>query len=269
MTQDPDGSFHDTSLFQDLVEPRLKSLHFVMVEKRGIEPIRFSAAMTQRDRVNAFERAERSCSPEYMHNVTKQSRVADIVAAAVGLTHQPWARQIILAGHSEGTHVVTGVLRAMKGPNIAAAGLFASAGPIPFYGGYVARGAGNREQFQSVFDRIRMLQRADDDFIYEGLPARRWKTFWLDSTPIEDVRDSTVPLFVAQGTRDDTTLPADLFTLEAIRQQPNRPIRYVVVQEADHSFETPDGASHLADALDDFLLWAFDANRQSGLGLLK
>jgi hypothetical protein len=40
--------------------------------------------------------------------------------------------------------------------------------------------------------------------------------FLVDGTPIEDVRDSTVPLFVAQGTRDDTTLPADLFTLEAI-----------------------------------------------------
>lgn len=269
MTQDPDGSFHDTSLFQDLVAPRLNSLHFVMVEKRGVEPIRFSAAMTQRDRIDAFERATRSCSPEYIHNVTKQSRVDDIVATAVWLTHQPWARQIILAGHSEGTHVVTGVLRAMQGSNIAAAGLFASAGPIPFYGGYVARGAGNREQFQSVFDRIRMLQRADDDFIYEGLPARRWKTFWLDSTPIEDVRDSKVPLFVVQGTRDDTTLSADLFALEAIRQQPDRPLRYVVLDQGDHAFETPDGKSHLAEVLDDFVSWALDGNRKTALVVLK
>jgi hypothetical protein len=83
--------------------------------------------------------------------------------------------------------------------NIAAAALFASAGPTPFYGGYVARGAGDRQQFQSVFDRIRKLQSAEDDSMYQGLPARRWKTFWLDSTPIDDVRDSTVPLFVAQG----------------------------------------------------------------------
>jgi pimeloyl-ACP methyl ester carboxylesterase len=269
MTQDPDGSFHDTSLFQDLVAPRLSALHFVMVDKRGVEPVRFSAAMTQRDRINAFEEAGRSCSAEYIQNVTKQSRVADIIATTVALEHQPWAREIILAGHSEGTHVVTGVLRAMQRPNITAAGLFASAGPIPFFGGYVARGAGDRGQFQSVFDRIRMLQRADDDFIYEGLPARRWRTFWLDSTPIEDVRDSTVPLFVAQGGRDDTTLSADLFTLEAVRQQPNRPIRYVVVQDANHSFATPDGRSRLADVVDDFLRWALDANRESSLGQLK
>lgn len=269
MTQDPDGSFHDTSLFQDLVAPRLTSLHFVMVEKRGVEPIRFSATMTQRDKIDAFERATRSCSPEYMQNVTKQSRVADIVATVVGLSHEPWARQIILAGHSEGTHVVAGVLRTVQGSNIAAAGLFASAGPIPFYGGYVARHAGNREQFQSVFDRIRMLQRADDDFMWQGLPARRWKTFWLDSTPIEDVRDSKVPLFVVQGSRDDTTLAADLFALEAIRQQPNRPLRYVVLDQGDHAFETPDGKSHLAGLMDDFVGWALDSNRQTALAVVK
>ena len=94
---------------------------------------------------------------------------------------------------------------------------------------------------------------AGDDFMFEGLPARRWKTFWLDSTPIDDVRDSSVPLFIAQGTRDDTTLPADLFALETIRQQPNRPIRYAVLEQGNHAFETPDGRSHLAELFDDFV----------------
>jgi hypothetical protein len=94
---------------------------------------------------------------------------------------------------------------------------------------------------------------SSEHFIYLGLPARRWKTFWLESTPIEDVRDSKVPLFVVQGTRDDSTLSADLLALEAIRQQPNRPLRYVVLDQGDHAFETPDGNSHLAELLDDFV----------------
>jgi dipeptidyl aminopeptidase/acylaminoacyl peptidase len=114
-----------------------------------------------------------------------------------------------------------------------------------------------------------MLQHADDDFMYEGLPARRWKTFWLDSTPIEDVRDSSVPLFVTQGTRDDTTLSADLFALEAIRQRPHRPIRYVVVEGGDHGFGTPDGKSHIAELFDDFLGWALNTSRETGLGVLQ
>jgi hypothetical protein len=269
MTIDAIGTFHDTSLFQDLIAPRLSRLHFAMVEKRGVRPLRFTAEMTQQDKVNAFERAARECSTEYLQNVIKRARVDDVLATAKALTGQPWARQIILAGHSEGTHVTTGVLREVRASEVGVAGLFASAGPIPFYGGYVARGAGNRERFQSIFDRIRLLQGADDNSMYEGLPARRWKTFWLDSTPIEDVRDSTVPLFVAQGAADDTTLPADLFALEGIRQQPNRPLRYVVVERGNHAFETPDGKSHLDELFDDFLGWAFDGNRQTGLAVLK
>lgn len=83
------------------------------------------------------------------------------------------------------------------------------------------------------------------------------------------MRDSAVPLFVAQGSRDDTTLAADLFALEAIRQQPRRSLRYVVVEQGDHAFETPDRKSHLAELFDDFLAWALDAGRQTSLGTLK
>ena len=114
-----------------------------------------------------------------------------------------------------------------------------------------------------------MLQSAEDDFMHKGLPARRWKTFWLDSTPMEDVRDSAVPLFVAQGSRDDTTLPADLFALEAIRQQPRRAIRYVVVEQGDHAFETPDGKAHVSELFDDFVRWALDGKRQTSLATIK
>jgi pimeloyl-ACP methyl ester carboxylesterase len=197
MTIDADGTFHDTSLFQDLIAPRLSRVHVALVEKRGIDALRFSVEMTRQDKVSAFERASRACSAEYLRNATKQARVEDVLATLNALAGQPWVRQTIIAGHSEGTHVATGVLR--RTSDVAAAALFASAGPTPFYGGYVARGAGDRQQFQSVFDRIRMLQSAEDDSMHQGLPARRWKTFWLDSTPMDDVRDSTVPLFVAQG----------------------------------------------------------------------
>lgn len=114
-----------------------------------------------------------------------------------------------------------------------------------------------------------MLQQANNDLMYQGLPARRWKTFWLESTPIEDVKDSLTPIFVSQGSRDDTTLSADLFALEAIRQQPKRPLRYVVVDQANHLFETPDGKSRLAELFDDFSHWSLDANRRTSITSLK
>jgi pimeloyl-ACP methyl ester carboxylesterase len=267
VTVEADGTLHDTTLFQDLIQPRLEKLHFAAVEKRGVGPLRFSAEMTHQDKVDAFERAQRECSTEFLRHATKQNRVEAILATIDALARQRWAGPVILAGHSEGTHVVTGVLRGPK-PGVAAAGLFASAGPTPFYGHYVARGAGDRAEFRRVFEEVRMLQRANDDFLHDGLPGRRWKTFWLQSTPIEDVRDSVVPIFVAQGTRDGTTLPADLFVLEAIRQQPNRPLRYVVVQQGDHAFETPDGKPHVRELFDDFVTWALDANRQTGLATI-
>jgi hypothetical protein len=62
-----------------------------------------------------------------------------------------------------------------------------------------------------------MLQIADDGVMYEGLPARWWKTFRLESTPLNDVRQSTVPLFVAHGTRDGTILLLVEVRLPALR----------------------------------------------------
>jgi dienelactone hydrolase len=200
---------------------------------------------------------------------TKQARVDDIVAVIEAVSAEPWAQQILLAGHSEGTHVVTGVVRQGTPAGIAAAGLFASAGPTPFWGGYVSSGAGQREVFQRGFERMRMLQSATDDFMYEGLPARRWRTFWLDTTPLDDIRDSTVPLFIAAGTRDGTILAPDLFVMEAIRQQPNRTVRYVVVDGGDHAFETPDRRSHIRELFDDFLAWALDETRTTGTAVVK
>jgi pimeloyl-ACP methyl ester carboxylesterase len=270
MTIAADGALHDTSLFQDLIAPRLKRLHFVMIEKRGIDPLRFAPGMTQREKESAFERAERECSTEYMQHVTKQERVQDVLSVLRVLVVQPWTRHLILAGHSEGTHVATGVLRNVQGSEITAAGLFASAGPIPFFGGYAAKGASaDREAFRSIFEQVRQLQGADDDFMHQGLPARRWKTFWLASTPIEDVRESTVPLFVAQGSRDGSTLSADLFALEAIRQQATRPLRYVVMIDGGHAFETPDGRSRLAELFDDYIGWALDPKKQTAPAVLR
>ena len=239
-----------------------------MVEQRGVAPLQFSVGMSQEQKSDAFERVGRECSDEFLKNKTKQVRVEQVAATIRAVAAEPWAGQIILAGHSEGTHVATGVLRAERSGEIAAAGLFASAGPTPFWARYVAAGA-ERETFEDVFDRIRMLQSAEDDLMFQGLPARRWKTFWLESTPLDDVRDSKVPLFVAHGTRDVSVLASDLFALEAIRQQPDRPLRCVVLEGGDHAFATPDGRWLILELFDDFLGWALDPDRLTGVAVQK
>ena len=268
-TVERDGTFHETSIFQEAIGPSLERAHFAVVERQGVEPLVFTDEVTQDEKRRTFARAEQECTDEYFQAATKPIRVADAITAIRALREQPFVREVILAGHSEGTVVVTGVLRELNDLEIMAAGLFASAGPIRYFCGYVARSPGDREQFERRFGLIRMLQRADDDFMWEGLPARRWKTFWLGSTPIEDVRDSTVALFLAHGTRDDTTLCADLFAFEAIRQQPDRPLRYVVVEDGNHAFETADGRWRVAELFEDFLTWAFDTDRQTSLAVLR
>jgi pimeloyl-ACP methyl ester carboxylesterase len=268
-TVEASGRFDTTSLFQDVLVPDSNRVHFAVVEKPGVTPVRFTASMTHEQQLQTFERAGKECTPEFYKNATKPVRVSDVLAAIAAVSAQPWAQGVILVGHSEGTYVATGALRGAPKGTIAGAALFASAGPVQFWSGFVASGDTSRESFQSAFDRMRILQNASDDFMYKGLPARRYKTFWLESTPIEDVRDSGVPLFVAQGTRDGTVMASDLFAMEALRQQPTRSLRYVDVDGGDHAFEMPDGSSRVATLFDDFLNWVLDPKRPTGTAVIR
>lgn len=268
-TVEAGGRLDTTSLFQDVLERDTSRVHFAIVEKPGVAPVRFTPTMTHDQQLQAFERAGTECTPEFYKNATKPVRVADVLNAISAVSAQPWARSVIIVGHSEGTHVATGVLSRVRPGTVAGAALFASAGPVQFWSGSVSAGETTRESFQSAFDRMRMLQNAPDDFMYKGLPARRYKTFWLDSTPIEDVRDSDVPLFVAQGTRDGTVMASDLFAMEALRQRPKRPLRYVVVEGGDHGFGMPDGTSRVVALFDDFMNWVLDPKRSTGTAVIR
>lgn len=266
-TVDGHGTYHPTSLFQDVVAAASRRVHFAVVEKPGVAPLKFDAAMTQEEKRRAFELAGFRCSQEFFENATKTVRVDDVRVAMTALAGQPWASGFILVGHSEGTHVATGVLKSRPAEGVLAAALFASAGPTPFWSAYASNG-GTRAGFERAFNRVRMLHTADDALMHEGLPNRRWKTFWLESTPLDDVRESMVPLFVAHGTRDGTILAPDLFVIEAVRQQPTRSLRYVVLENGDHAFEAVPGQSRVPEIFVDFLDWALDTNRTTGTAVL-
>jgi hypothetical protein len=267
-TVDEHGTYRSTSAFQDVVAAASRRVHFAVVERPGIVPFTVDAGMSREARRRAFELAGFRCSQEFFEHATKTVRVEDVRTAMTALAGQPWASGFILAGHSEGTHVVTGLLKSRPAEQVLAGALFASAGPTSFWSSYVSEG-GTRSGFERAFKRMRMLQTADDGLMYEGLPARRWKTFGLDSTPLDDVRESTVPLFVAHGTRDGTILAPDLFVLEALRQQPARPLRYIVLEDGDHGFGTASGQSKIPEIFADFLDWALNPDRATGTAVLR
>lgn len=261
-----DGTSSDTSIFQDVVAPRLAGFHFAMIENPGIKPLRFAPGMTQQAKKEAFSRSDSDCSAEYRMNQTKDARVTDVLTVLNAVAGQPWVQGVLLIGHSEGSHVVTGVIR--NAPQMVnAAALFSSAGPTQFFGFHVDRG-GTRDSLIQTFDSMRMLQGADDDIVYQGEPARRWKSYALDSTPLDDVRDNSVPLYVAHGGQESNLLSADLFALEALRQQPHRPLRYVVVDRANHAFAV-DGRSRILELFDDFVGWAADPRKPTGAQVLN
>lgn len=269
-TVDPDGSYRTTSLFQDAIAPALQRVHFAIVEKRGVSPVTFGAEMTQEQKVARFERAGVDCTTSFYEHATKDTRVEDVRSLLTALAEQPWVSTFILVGHSEGSHVATGVLKSRPDAPISAAALFASAGPTPFWGGaYAASGPDARAAFDRNLARLREIQSAPDGAMFDGLPARRWKTFWIQSTPMDDVRGSDVPLFVAQGAHDGTLLPADLFVMEAVRQNSNRPVRYVVLQDGNHAFEQPQGRSRVVELLNDFLQWALNPTRTTSTWVIR
>ena len=158
-TIDADATYRPTSLFQDVVSPALDRVHFAIVEKRGVSPLQFQPGMTQAQKVTAFERASTDCGSAFFENATKEGRVADVCLLMETLAAQPWVTGFVLVGHSEGTHVASGVLRTDRSAPIRAAGLFASAGPTPFWGGrYSTSDSTARRDFERNLDRLQAVR---------------------------------------------------------------------------------------------------------------
>ena len=94
-----------------------------------------------------------------------------------------------------------------------------------------------------------------DDERYDGHPARRWKSYALSSSQLDDSPQHR-SIYVAHGGAEPDILSVEHFVLEALRQQPSRPLRYVVVEAAGHGFETTDGKSNIVAVLRDFFRWS-------------
>jgi hypothetical protein len=263
-TVDPDGRYHGTTVFEDVMAANRTRVHFALVEKRGVEPLRFPAGSTHAEQSALFQRlGEGECNAEFYQQNSKGVRVADALSAVQALARQPWVTRVIVGGHSEGTRVAAGVVNADDARTVAAAGLFSSA-TIQGVDGDPA----DREAFAAAVSRQSHIVDAPDDEMIDGLPARRWKSYTIEATPLDDLRDSTTPLFIAHGGREPDIRRADAFVLEILRLRPKHPLRYVVVPDGDHGFAGADGAPRMPELFADFLGWALDPNPPTGVAVL-
>jgi pimeloyl-ACP methyl ester carboxylesterase len=235
---------------RNLLDARVRNFHLALLERRGLRS--FGEAVPGGDE-NPRATKERG-------GISKHDRVDDVGAAVAALKAEPWAGEVFLVGHSEGADVAAGVVK-LLGEQIGAVALLAGAGPSQLYDFVAAaRRRQDSEAVRQVFDEILWLTSPAAAADYRGLPRERWVSFALESTPLDDLRDSSVPVFVAHGTHDDAASieGAELFVVELLRQNAQRPIFYLMLPGLDHRYISADDRSHFAEVVSVFLDWAFD-----------
>lgn len=101
---------------------------------------------------------------------------------------------------------------------------------------------------------------SDSPRAYAGHVAERWTSYTVNSTPLQDLRCSDVPVFVLQGDRDaaSSIVSSDVFVLELMRQNPALPITYWMLPGVDHDLRAADGTSLKQRVLEAFFDFAQD-----------
>ncbi len=147
----PNKGYEDTSPYADLITTRRDRFHFAMIEKAGVEVLRFPPGLSATEMESMFARP--NCTREYLNDVRLDTRSRDVAVAIEAIQREPWAGPVLLVGHSEGSHVVAYVAGHHREVNLTAVGLLASAGPTPFFAGYVASGPGV-DHLKSLLDTM-------------------------------------------------------------------------------------------------------------------
>jgi pimeloyl-ACP methyl ester carboxylesterase len=231
-----------------LTDPKV---HLAAVERRGLQS--FGARPTERPQ----------CTDQF-GAVTKPDRVQDVADAVLALSRQPWVDGVLLVGHSEGADVASGVAKRLK-DEIKAVALLGGAGATQFFD-FVAEAhqKGDWKQVGRAFGDLIWMTGGSANGRYNGLPIERWKTFAIDSTPLDDLRPLTVPVFVAQGGADGhaSVEGSDVMVLELLRDA-RRKVSYLVLPDDDHDFMSQrTHEDHRVKVLHDFIVWALDPDKQ-------
>jgi hypothetical protein len=193
---DSAGGFHGTSIVEDVVRARSQQFHFVLVEKQGVTPLVFPKDVTLEQQWASFEAvADGDCSSDYFAHETKPRRVEDAEAVVEALTDEAWVHGVLVAGHS-GSDAAAGLVRVDREHHILAAVLLTGAGLAVFSGDET------RDSLARHVSDLLAMRDAPEDQMWEGHAARRWKSYAIDSSPLEDVSDSSTPLYVAHGGRE-------------------------------------------------------------------
>jgi len=238
--------FQTSLIFADEADAKDRAAHLAGVERRGLESFAADASS--------------ACAAGH-GGVSKVERVKDAADAALALSKLPWAGRILLAGHSEGADVAAGAARLLSGRvDVAAVGFFAGGGPSQFFDEVVAaRRAGDASAAQGAFDDLLSMASRTPPARYRGYPSERFITYAVDSSPLDDLLRTRVPVFIVQGGRD-ASVPiesSDLLAVELLRDRA-RLVKYLILPDSDHGFVDADGVDRAREVFAEFVRWSLD-----------
>jgi pimeloyl-ACP methyl ester carboxylesterase len=233
-------------------------VHVAMLERRGIQSL--ADIIAQEDATPEKLLSRHPCSARN-GDVTLEDRVDDSLRQLHAIVAQPWAGPLLLAGTSEGADVVAAIVARAPQLPVSAMLLIGGAGPSQFFDLVsLQRDAQSREGVARVFADYLSFLDEDPPADYLGYPSRRWKSFAIDATPLDNLLKTQIPVFIAHGELDKSVpiASADLLAVELMRQQKRRAICYWAVAGADHGLSDARG-NHLPGIIETFVTWANDA----------
>jgi pimeloyl-ACP methyl ester carboxylesterase len=231
-------------------------LHVATVEKVGVRSFELFSGDGMHD-----------CPEEYERHVAKPARVRAVAGAITALAAEPWVTQVLLVGHSEGADIAAGVARLLGEKRLAAVGIMGGAGPSQLFDHVLfARRDAEAGSVRAAFDEVLRITEPEARGRWNGHSLARWRSFAVEATPLDDLRASRVPVFIAHGT-EDGSVPiesADLLAIELLRDR-SRPVFYLYLPGHDHGFRGPDRADNARAVLDRFLVWALEQPGKTGV----
>ncbi|MBP6749081.1 MAG: hypothetical protein KA144_05540 [Xanthomonadaceae bacterium] len=234
-------------------------VHIALLERRNLVSLQAKIPAAKSDA--SVRLAEQPCTERH-GGVTLQHRVEDSLAQLALLRQQPWAGPLLLVGTSEGADVVAAIAADRRNPAQAIL-LIGGAGTSQFFDFvHQQREAKSAVGVRKIFGDLDRFLSGDAPSPYLGYDAARWKSFAIDSSPLEHLLRSEIPVFIAHGERDQSVpiASSDTMVIELMRKQPQRAIFYWSVADADHGLQRQDG-SRYDEVIGAFVRWAMSDPR--------
>lgn len=238
-------------MFYDALMDTTFEANFIAIERRNLK----SFQEFTEDIIN------KKCSESY-GSIDKKDRVEDVIAALKSIAMENWVGDIYLIGHSEGADVVSGVAKELGDKNLSklkvkALCFLSSGGPTWFFDNIVEARLDSSQNVQEIFDTL--LQFTDNRNLenYRGVPYQGYYSYAIKSTPLDELKNLDIPVFIAHGTADKNVsiFSDDLLVVELLRTNKKRKLKYLILNELDHGYIDNDGNSHSSFVLKDIFKW--------------